>query len=296
MKKRKFLKVIFFVLILLSCSNESPIRQGSVKLIFSDPGLNDGRPLPVWTYIPSDYNENTRILFVMHGNGRNAKSYRDAWIDHAEKYSFLLVVPEFSREQFPKASNYNMGNMFKMDANENIISKNSKNLWSFSLIEPIFDFVKKRTRNKSHGYFIYGHSAGSQFVHRFMFFIPESRVEKAVFANAGWYTMPDFNTEFPYGLKKTSCTLDHLKDVFSKKVIVLLGDKDTDPDHPQLRKTPQAMAQGKNRFERGHTFFKKCRDLADSSGFVFNWVLDIVPGAEHSNKQMAPAAAKVLFE
>ena len=38
---------------------------------------------------------------------------------------------------------------------------------------------------------MFGHSAGGQFVHRFVQFKPNSRVNYAISANAGWYTVPD---------------------------------------------------------------------------------------------------------
>jgi len=35
---------------------------------------------------------------------------------------------------------------------------------------------------------------------------PEARIRKAVAANAGFYTFPDENLEYPYGLKNTPIT------------------------------------------------------------------------------------------
>lgn len=60
-------------------------------------------------------------------------------------------------------------------------------------------------------YVIYGHSAGGQFSHRLCYFEgmmsaghPEyPRIEKALIANPGWYTMPDTSMYYPYGLDRT---------------------------------------------------------------------------------------------
>lgn len=272
------------------------LKHGSGQFIFQSDTLNRGRPIRVFTYLPTGYTDSSPVLFVMHGNGRTAQRYRDAWVKIAERNNALLLVPEFSRQDFPLDQDYNMGHMFKMDSHDNILAPNPENMWSYSLIDPIFDFTVKKMRNKSKQYLIYGHSAGSQFVHRFLFFKPNAKVKKAVCANAGWYTMPDFNTLFPYGLKMTRCNAEDLKRVFQKPVTILLGDQDIDPNHPQLRRTPQAMKQGIHRFQRGHTFYNACKRMADSLGVKFRWDLQIVHGVAHSNRRMAPAAGKVLFQ
>lgn len=101
--------------------------------------------------------------------------------------------------------------MFDMDSLENLLAPNPESEWSYSLIDPIFDFVVDRMHNKSTGYLIYGHSAGSQFFHRLIWSKPEAKIMRAVCANAGWYTMPDFNQTFPYELKETKCTPENLK-------------------------------------------------------------------------------------
>jgi hypothetical protein len=57
------------------------------------------------------------------------------------------------------------------------------------------------------GYYLYGHSAGAQFVHRHLAFICAGgnplRVIRAVAANAGFYTEPTFEVPFPFGFGGT---------------------------------------------------------------------------------------------
>jgi hypothetical protein len=279
--------------------NEKPslIPKGTSSFVYQNENLNKGWPITVYSYLPTKYEDSSQILIVMHGNGRTAENYRDAWIDSAEQNNALLLVPHFSRENgFPEDDQYNMGNMFKMDPDENLLSPNPESEWSYSLIDPIFDFVVERMKNHSTGYLIYGHSAGSQFLHRLLFFKPGAKIKKAVCANAGWYTMPDFDQIFPYGLKETQCSEESLRKLFAKKVTILLGNMDTDPDHSSLRRTPQAMQQGAHRFQRGHTFYRACKQIAEKLGVQFRWDLEVVSGVAHSNRQMAPSAAKVLFE
>ena len=218
-------------------------------------------------------------------------------MDIAEQHNALLLVPHFAREAgFPKDQHFNMGNMFEMDSLDNLLSPNPENEWSYSLIDPIFDFVIEKMRNRSIGYLIYGHSAGSQFVHRLLFFKPDAKIQKVVCANAGWYTMPDFVELYPYGLGETQCDTTALRKVFAKKVAILLGDQDTDSKHRSLRRTAQAMKQGEHRFQRGHAFYEKCTQVADSLQVRFAWDLQVVRGVAHSNARMAPDAAKVLFD
>ena len=77
--------------------------------------------------------------------------------------------------------------------------------------------------------------------------------------------------------------------------MVLLGDDDTIGDDPDLRKTPQADAQGLTLFERGKNFYQSAKQVAQQSSAPFKWQQVIVPGVGHSNAKMAPAAARVLF-
>ena len=149
-------------------------------------------------------------------------------------------------------------------------------------------------RSRQTGYTLFGHSAGSQFAHRFLYYVPDARVNRAILANAGWYTMPDFDVAYPYGLKDAGVPEEVLPGYLARDVVVLLGDADISRDDENLRKTPEADRQGHHRYERGHNFYLLAKTRAESLGVDFGWRLQEVPGAIHSNAGMTPAAAALV--
>jgi len=249
-----------------------------------------GHKLTVWYHRPAAAPAEAPVLFVIHGVGRNAEEYLSDWIEYADREKFLLVVPEFSKTEFPGEEAFNSGNLF--DAAGRLRPREQ---WSYSMIEPLFDAVRQRLGSRRNDYLIYGHSAGAQFVQRFLFFVPQARITGAIAANAGWYMLPELATEFPYGLKGTPVDEVALRAAFARPMVVLLGEADIDPNHSSLRHTPEADAQGLYRFARGQYFFARAKAVADSMRTAFNWTLATAPGIAHSNKGMAPFAARQLF-
>lgn len=249
-----------------------------------------GPPIRVYMTRPVHLAPDRPVVFVMHGVNRNADEYRDQWHDLANEHDFLLVVPEFSQRKFPGVESYNLGNVFDQDGKPVDEAK-----WSYSAIEPIFDEIRRRFSMTTERYSLYGHSAGSQFVHRFIFHVPGARVKQIVSANAGWYMMPDYEQDFPYGLRGSAVNREKLQAALQLPVTILLGEQDNDPQHPKLRRTPEAMAQGKYRLARGLSFFDAARIVSNELGLPFNWQLVTVPGADHDNGLMAPAAIPYLL-
>ncbi len=261
------------------------LEAGRGNFVFKTP--NDVKEIRVWYYKPSTFSDTSQIIFVMHGMKRNGKTYRDQWITHAKKGNFLLLVPEFSKKNYPGSAGYNLGNMFCPSRD-----RSDKESWCFSVIENLFDHVKAITSFKASAYSIYGHSAGAQFVHRFVMFMSHARIQTAIAANAGWYTMPTDTVDFPYGLKNSGLEMEDLSDSFAKTLIILLGAKDT--NHIHLRETPEAMAQGEHRFSRGHRFYETAMESAKGQKTRLEWRLEIVPNVGHCNSQMAGHAANLL--
>ena len=140
---------------------------------------------------------------------------------------------------------------------------------------------------------IYGHSAGAQFVHRFLYYKSELRATRFVAANAGWYTLPLNDFEYPYGLVDAGIDEAQLSRIFASNLIVLVGTKDTDVDGKSLRKTPEAQQQGPHRLARGMTMYRTAKARAEALGLEFNWQIFFVKDAHHSNAKMAPTAAVI---
>jgi len=290
--KNTFTIILFLMIAAFSFGNstsnpDAPMKSGKGSFIFSGWG---GDTVKVWYYLPQNAIPETPFVFVMHGTKRNGEDYCDDWIPYAMRYNFLIVVPEFSEKNFTGDEGYNFGNT--IDIQGNPITKEK---WAFSAIEPIFDRIKKLSGNKTEKYNIYGHSAGSQFVHRFIYFVPQARINMVVNANSGWYTMPSFDEAFPYGLKNTQVSEGELKKALNQQLLVLLGTEDNDPKHKYLRVTPEAMAQGRHRFERGQTFYAAGKAMAAELNVPFGWKMRFAKGIGHSNKKMTRYAINVFF-
>jgi poly(3-hydroxybutyrate) depolymerase len=269
---------------------------GHHRQYFTSPGKGnfqfdrwDGPALKVWYYLPEAFDADSTIVIVMHGNSRDGDRYRDQWADLAAAGNFVVVAPEFPRPEFPTANEYNLGNVFTIDG-----TKRPATSWSFTAIEKLFDVVTSDLASNATDYTLYGHSAGSQFVHRFLYYMPDARVSKAIAANAGWYTLPEYDVQYPYGQLGAGVSENSLRIALSRNVTVLLGDQDIDTEGDSLRRTPEAMQQGSNRFSRGQYFFERAAGRARDLGVDFNWELVIVPGADHDNGKMAVGAAPLI--
>jgi hypothetical protein len=249
------------------------------------------RPVEVRYAAPPHDLDTATILIVIPGTGRDAKEYRADWEAEARDRHMIVLVPEFTKDEFPGASSYNLGNMVDEDG-----EAVPEDRWSFRLIEALFDYVVKDVGSDQNSYALFGHSAGAQFIHRFVEFVPDNRVSVAVAANAGWYTMPDDRIAFPYGLKGSPSSERDLRGAFGTRLVVLLGADDIDPEATNLRRDEQADAQGTDRLDRGVTFYQRSRDVAEQHSLPFAWTLVVVPGIAHSHSDMAAAAAPLILD
>ncbi len=242
-------------------------------------------------YIPDGTGASARILVVMHGITRTAQRYLEVWRPVADRYGVVLVAPEFSRQDWPSARHYNRGNIFTKGRS----SAKPRALWSFTAMEKAVELTAGVAGLNGDSFFLYGHSAGAQFVHRYVMLTGGKRLIGAVAANAGYYLWPDENQNFPYGIRQLK---DHDWDwhaVFRTKLTLLIGGNDNNPNARHLPKRKGAMKQGEHRLARAFNFHGAARAFARSSGYDFQWRLEEVPGVGHSNRGMRDAAARILF-
>lgn len=246
-------------------------------------------------YVPQNATATTPIVLVFHGAERNALEYRNALVNKANALGFIAVVPEFSEVNFPDVNGYNLGNVYLDGDQPSPATLYPESKWAFSLVEPIFSFVKNKTKNNSAKYHIIGHSAGAQFVHRFLFFKPSARFDRVIVSAAGWYTATSPNITFPYGFLGSPLANLNLEPLFQHKIIVQVGTSDNNPNASTLRHTPEADAQGLHRLARAQYFYNTAYVMADSLGLPFNWELRLIPGLNHDYVDAVGHAADLLF-
>lgn len=241
-----------------------------------------GPALTVESWLPQHLSPNAPVAIVMHGMGRDADRYCDAWADAAAA-GWVVLAPCFDKAAFPGSVGYAQG--FVRDAAGR---PQPPERWTFSAVEALFDAVRGALGLRARDYVLFGHSAGAQFVHRLVWFLPRARYSLAISANAGWYTLPDATLPWPYGL--SGMAEADVRTGLSRNVLLLLGGADTDPDSRNLRKSPLAEAQGVTRLQRGHTMLAAVRAAAERRGVACGWRAEEVPGIGHDGAAMSRAA------
>jgi len=87
---------LFFLALICCLSQELKADQNNFLFKFWDgPNLN------VYYASPKKVNADTRLVVVMHGRKRNAKEYRNQWVNAAKDLNLLVIVPEFNEKDFP---------------------------------------------------------------------------------------------------------------------------------------------------------------------------------------------------
>jgi len=196
---------------------------------------------------------------------------------------------QFSEEDFPEDA-YQRGNV-KNGAGAFV----SPDSMTYPIISDVFHFFLEHSSSQATKYNIYGHSAGSQFVHRYLLFNNTSEGNLAVAANAGWYTFPNDAIDYPYGIGDSEDDIGvDVEAYYGKRLIVLLGEADTLRTE-NLNTSSKADAQGRMRLERGNAFFEFCKADTESRGVSFRWERVYVAGVGHSDAKMAPTAARLLY-
>ena len=267
----------------------------------------DGNTLNLHVYRSSQFAPSDGpIMFVMHGAGRNADSYLRAAAPIAERRHALALAIEFDAAQYEGSESFTFGVGVSGTPDGDRYEPadwRAVHDYTYSEVEHVFEAVRAELGGRQRGYVIVGHSAGGQFVHRLLTFVPDARALAAVSANAGWYTMPsagissDPNFAMPYGLRGTPVQDEDVR-VLQTPLTVLAGARDlrTADEDDNVRGTDEARAQGPHRFARANHYFTFASDHASQLGVATPWRFGEVLQGAHDKDHMLASADFFLFE
>ena len=283
---------LFLFWSLLSFSVSARIEgPGEGVFTYADYAPYADKPIDVHYFIPSDGDAATMpILFVMQGADRGWKYLMKTWKQDAQKYRFIVVIPVFTKELYPVEEYQEMG-VYSEEGTLNAPERTAA-----ILIDKMFERFRDEIGGRQEHYSFYGHSAGGQFIHRALLLHDSPYVECSVVGSPGWYTFPD-NREmrYPYGVTDLPyINEDDLRRFVTSDAWVQVSDGDTLRES-FLRKTPEAELQGRNREERGKSFYasicKAAKDLGVENGWKFVEEHDVA----HHSSGMGKRAVKYLF-
>ncbi|EJM24173.1 alpha/beta fold hydrolase [Pseudomonas sp. GM25] len=269
-----------------------------------------------------------RVLIVIHGRLRNAETYRKSGEVAAElagqTANTLVIAPQFLNES--DVSLYSLpASVLRWQGNDWMgggLSTGPNPLSSYAALDEIVGRLSDRKQFPDvKQIVIFGHSGGAQVVQRYALLAQEQPALKTegirlryVVANPSSYAY--FNEQRPVAFDHAKCpgfnrwkyglvdppiysggqTPAQLEGRYVKReVIYLLGQQDTDPQHPALDKSCAAKAQGAYRLERGKLFFGY---LLRRHPEGVNQRLIEVPGVGHNGDGMltSPEGQKAIFE
>lgn len=264
---------------------------------FNVEGFISNKTINVYYHIPNGNIRSMPILMTFHGGSRNASNYRDYWISMANDSNFMVFAPEFNSLDFSSGDMYNLANIFEDGDNPSKETLNEKEEWTFSILDPLFEYIKNEVSGTQESYNGWGHSAGSQFLHRFILFMPDNKLNIAVCSNAGWYTVTESGINFPYVLDKSGISSSTINLAFSKKLYIHLAELDTNPNAPPLRRNEIVdNQQGIERRARGRYFYIVSREITNNKQIEFNWIkTDEVLNVGHNSSEMAQDAFRYLY-
>jgi pimeloyl-ACP methyl ester carboxylesterase len=256
-----------------------------------------------FAYLPTTMPPEPDILVLVHGTPAKdvsaeatAHYYLANWLDFAEKEDCILIAPAFNQENFSsRKGDHALGGyrgLFGRDI--------GADAWVLRLVQAhqrAFGSPDKR-------FYLYGHSAGGQFVGRFLVTHPDV-IKKAVISSAATYPQPNPAVAWPFGMGELHTDIEWAADTINRvdvipdeqkwlaatqiPLTVIVGLNDTSELPPFPGQT------GKNRFTIGRNWVRDMADLAAANNLESRFQVEIIPGKGHSMSGLIPYVAEALI-
>jgi len=245
-----------------------------------------------FVYAPTTMPAKPDLLVLIHGTPSKALTaeetavyYVDVWRDFAEEEGIVLLAPSFNHEDFSSRK----GELTdKMTGYRGLFGRE---IGADEWVLRIVDAYQQAFGEANEKFLLYGHSAGGQFVGRFLVTHPE-RVKRAVITAALTYPQPNSYVAWPYGMGELHTEIEwdahtvRQEDVIPDlqkwleatqiPVTVLVGQNDVSK---QLQRPGQ---KGTNRLVIGKNWVDDMKALAVDYDLECDYKFSTIPGKGHS--------------
>lgn len=246
--------------------------------------MADGMEIKVFTYRPVTCTKPS-VLFVLHGLNRKAEGVRNKAIDISEAACLMVFAPLFDKDRFPNWRYHRAGVV-----RDGIVQPQSR--WTVSVLVALLSHAQRVVGNPNAKLYLFGHSAGAQFLSRIIAYTPLPAAERIVIANPSAHVVPFLREPAPYGfggVLPAAQAETRLREYLASPITIYLGQEDT--REKNLVNSPAAARQGANRLQRGRNVFHEARALAQRHNWKFGWTLVEAVGVGHSSGGMLRALA-----
>lgn len=224
-------------------------------------------------YLPCRWSSESKILVCVHGISRKYKQQIRLLKQYAAKNDTILIAPYFSNTDHHAFQRHEPG---------------TDGLRSDQVLDNIMADVCNRHGINTNKFGLFGFSAGAQFSHRYALRNPD-KVIKLITCAAGWYTLPDFYKQFPYGLasdekgaSRFKITEQDLNDFLKIPITVTVGEYDKRSDSSLNRSKLINASQGYDRQERAINWVRSISSVAEERGIDSHIKFVLIPRSGHS--------------
>jgi pimeloyl-ACP methyl ester carboxylesterase len=234
-----------------------------------------GERITVYTYRPEGCTD-PAIMLIFSGASRNARAARDNAIRFSDQYCLALYAPLLKKKSFPIWS-YQEGGLVRRG------QARARENWTVWIATDLASWARGREGRDNAPYYLFGHSAGGQFLSRVAAFGLPDDAERIIIANPSTYVVPTLEEDVPYGfggMLSHPQGVSQLRQYLRMPVTILLGEGDV--GSKQLVKSEVARRQGVHRYDRGMRIYNFARQIASERRWEFCWRLVTVQNVAHS--------------
>ena len=190
-----------------------------------------------YLFVPLARRIDSPLMVSVHGISRNARELVSAFAGMAERLGIIILAPVFG--------DYRYGDYQRL-------GRRGRGARADKALQNLVIQASTELRLISSKFYLYGHSGGAQFAHRYAMAYPHDVAGLGLSA-AGWYTLPSDDQPYPYGIRPTSdsygLTLDP-REFLKVPACVFVGEDDISRDGAFNRSDKLNSMQGRNRIER----------------------------------------------